>query len=142
MNLEHWVGRYVTVIRINDDRTYSARLDAWDCEQDRIVLGPKLLYIPIGEILKIVPSEPGPFRRGPSAGIQARIYSVGYIIREPIQYANAIHFHSPVMVWRGNQLLRYRTTIVSHTEDEVVLRTGERLSKQEHRFVVRSIRGN
>lgn len=142
MDFEKWLGRHVTVFRINDDRTYSARIDGWDPEEGRLQLGPKPISILSEEILKLVPAEPGPFRRGPSAGITASPHSVGYIMREPLQFDNAIQFHSPVMVWKDDRLVYYKAILASHKETEVVLRSGERLLKAEHCFVVRSVHGN
>ncbi|WP_223066408.1 hypothetical protein [Paenibacillus caui] len=142
MEFEKWIGRHVTVFRINDDRTYSARVDGWDPEKGRLQLGPKPVYISADDILKIMPSEPGPFRRGPAAGVSAHPHSVGYVLNDSLQYENAILFRSPVTVWKGDRVIRYRAIIVAHDKVEVTLRSGEKLLKQEYCFVARSIRGN
>lgn len=142
MDFEKWLGRHVTVFRTNDERTYSARIDGWDPETGRLQLGPKPISILADEVLKIVPAEPGPFRRGPSAGIASRPHSVGYIMKEPLQFDNAVHFQSPVMIWKGDRLVHLHVALSAHNETEVELRSGERLSKRGHRFVVRSVHGN
>ncbi|ANS75056.1 hypothetical protein AWM70_10945 [Paenibacillus yonginensis] len=142
MDLSKWIGRYAAITRLNDERTYSARIEAWDHEKERVLLGPKPVYIPLSEIVKIMPAEPGPFRRGTAAGLAARPHSVGYIMKENVQFDNAIQFRSPVMIWKGDRIVHYRTLISAHDEKEVTLRSGEKLSKLEHRFIVRVIRGN
>ncbi|AWB45238.1 hypothetical protein DCC85_14050 [Paenibacillus sp. CAA11] len=142
MKHERWIGRYVTIFRMDEDRIYTGRIDGWDHEKRRLQLGPKLMFIPLDDILKITVSEAGTHRRGPAAGVAARSHSVGYVMKDPIQFDNAIHFRSPVTVWAGDEVLRYRAVIVAHNSREVVLRTGEVLSKQEHEFVVRSVHGN
>lgn len=142
MEFEKWIGKYVIVYRINDDRTYPMRVEGWDDEQGRMLLGPRAVSLPAEEILKIVPQEPGHFRRGPSAGIPAAPHSVGYIMSRKIQFDNAIHFQSPVMVWKGSRLIHYRCYLGGHNETEVLLKSGDRLLKQDHLFVVRTMRGN
>ncbi|WP_138493167.1 hypothetical protein [Paenibacillus pinistramenti] len=142
MKLSKWTGRYVTIIRRNEERTYSARIEAWDYDRERLLLGPKPVYIPLEEILKIIPADPGPFRRGTAAGLAPRPHSVGYVMNSELQFDNAVQFRSPIMIWKGDRVLHYRSILSGHDAHSVTLRTGERLEKQDHRFVVRSIRGN
>ncbi|MNN69703.1 hypothetical protein D3C81_1855140 [compost metagenome] len=62
-------------------------------------------------------------------------------MRERQQFDNAVYFKSAVTVWKGDQLIAYNTTIVSHTKGSVTLKDGQNLLKSSHIFVVRSLRG-
>lgn len=142
MNYDRWIGRYVTILRVHEDKACSGRIDGWDLEKRRLVLGPKPTFISFEDILKITVTGERPYRWRASAGRTAGRHTVGYKMKDRIQFENAIHFHSPVTIWKGDQVVKLRAVIVSHNAQQVVLRTGEVLNKQEHCFVVRSVRGN
>lgn len=130
--MKHWIGRHVVIERTDGGRsTVEGVLKVWDPVQERAILGPGDLVIPFRSIRRMMPKNAYP-----------ALNSIGYTVRHTIQFDNAVYFGSSVMVWRGNQLIHPMAVLASHDEETVTLTSGQRLRKEEHHFVVRSLRGN
>lgn len=144
MRYEDWIGQEVIVYCQNQDDIYTGTIEGWDEAANKLLLGPRSISVPLDDIIRIQPGSRGKrFARRvmKTKTEKAAPHSVGYIMKNRVQFDNAIYFKSPVTVWRDNQLLHYRTAIHQHNEHEVILITGEKYSKHNHMFVVRSIRG-
>lgn len=144
MRYEDWIGQEVIVYCQDQDDIYTGTIEGWDRAANKLLLGPRSIAVPIEDIIKIQPGSRGKrFARKvmKTRTVKAGPHSVGYIMKNRVQFDNAVYFKSPVAVWRDNQLLHYQTAIQYHNEHEVMLITGEKYSKLSHTFVVRSIRG-
>ncbi|USB34546.1 hypothetical protein [Paenibacillus sp. YPG26] len=144
MRYEDWIGQEVIVYCQSQEDIYTGTIEAWDKAANKLILGPRSIAVPLDDIIKIQPGSRG--RRVARRVLKTKTekaapHSVGYIMKNRVQFDNAIYFKSPVAVWRANKLLHYHTTIHQHNEHEVILITGEKYLKQNHMFVVRSIRG-
>ncbi|MGW8825724.1 hypothetical protein ACWGNU_26775 [Paenibacillus lautus] len=130
--MKHWIGRHVVIQRLDGAKsTVEGVLKGWDPVQEKVILGPGELIIPFRAIHRIMPRNSYP-----------ALNSIGYVVSHTIQFDNAVYFGSCVMVWRGNQLVSSQAILTSHDEDTVTLSNGMILRKDEHDFVVRSLRGN
>lgn len=144
LRYEDWIGQEVIVYCENQDDIYTGIIESWDAAANKLILGPRPIAVPLDDIIKI---QPGSRNRRYARKVmktktdRAVPHSVGYVMKNQVQFDNAIYFKSPVTVWSGNNLLHFRTAIHHHNEHEVILVSGERLDKQKHLFVVRSIRG-
>ncbi|MBP1999267.1 hypothetical protein J2Z69_000286 [Paenibacillus shirakamiensis] len=144
MRYEDWIGQDVIVYCQQQDDIYSGTIEGWDRAARRLLLGPRPMAIPIDDIIRIQPGSRG--RKNARRAIKSKTdkasaHSVGYVMKNHVQFDNAIYFKSPVTIWKGDKLLYFRTVIHVHTDQEVVLASGETLDKTNHVFVVRSIRG-
>ncbi|CAM3530290.1 MULTISPECIES: hypothetical protein [Paenibacillus] len=130
--MKHWIGRHVVIERLDGGRTtVEGILKGWDPVQEKAILGPDELAIPFRAIHRIMPKTAYPV-----------LNSIGYSVHHTIQFDNAVYFGSCVMVWRGDRLIHPKAVLASHDEETVTLTSGQRLRKDEHHFVVRSLRGN
>ncbi|MEK3731074.1 MULTISPECIES: hypothetical protein [Paenibacillus] len=129
--MKHWIGRHVVIQRTDHAMTtVEGVLKGWDTVQEKVILAPGDLAIPFRSIHRI--------RQADSS---AALHSIGYIISHNIQFDNAIYFGSSVMIWKGNRLVAGHAILTAHDEQTVTLSDGRRLLKDEHIFVVRSLRG-
>lgn len=129
--MKHWIGRHVVIQRSDEAKsTVEGVLKDWDTAFERVILTPGDMAIPFRSIHRI--------RQVNSA---AGLHSIGYIISHNIQFDNAIYFSSSVMIWKGDQLVAGQAILTAHDEQMVTLSGGLRLRKDEHTFVVRSLRG-
>lgn len=129
--MKHWIGRRVVVQRRDGGKAaMEGTLKAWDDIQERIVLAPGDIAVPFQAIAKIEQANHSP-----------ALNSIGYMVNHSIQFDNAVYFRSSVMVWRGDTLAAYQAVLTAHDAETVTLSNGMRLRKDEHRFVVRSLRG-
>ncbi|QCT02297.1 hypothetical protein E6C60_1581 [Paenibacillus algicola] len=125
------MGRRIAVQQRDKDKTLTEGvLKSWDTVQERMILSPGEVSIPFHLVAKVEPSDHAPALNG-----------IGYIIQHSIQFDNAVYFRSSVMVWKGDTLTAYQETLTAHDRDTVTLSNGLRLRKDEHCFVVRSLRG-
>lgn len=129
--MKHWVGRRVVVQRRDGAKvTVEGVLKIWDNVQEKIVIVPGDVVVPFHAISKIERSDMSP-----------SLNSIGYKINHSIQFDNAVYFGSHVMVWRGNSLAASQAILRAHDAETVTLSNGTCLRKDEHNFVVRSLRG-
>ncbi|OKP84671.1 hypothetical protein A3844_19475 [Paenibacillus helianthi] len=134
--MKHWVGR--PVIMYCGEEPYTVMkgvLRKWDPAASVAVIGHQEIAVPFRDIVYIKALAPKERSLAPT------LHVVGYVMRERQQFDNAIYFKSAVTVWKGDQLIAYNTTIVSHTKGSVTLKDGQNLPKVGHIFVVRSLRG-
>ncbi|MXO80999.1 hypothetical protein GRP75_25105 [Paenibacillus sp. OT2-17] len=138
--MRQWKGRQVILYHGNNGHTQKVRgtLEKWDDIRKCVILGPKMLAIPFENITHITMLPPGRERR---CRHPAKLNAIGYVMSVPLQFDNAIHFQSAVTIWREDQLIAYNVKLVSHSAHDVILEDGQTLSKEEHLFVVRSLRG-
>lgn len=130
--MKHWIGRHVVIQRLDGAKSMvEGVLKGWDPVQEKVILGPGELVIPFRSIHRIMPRNAYP-----------ALNSIGYVVNHTIQFDNAVYFGSSVMIWRGNRLVSSQAILTSHDEDTVTLSNGMILRKDEHYFVVRSLRGN
>lgn len=129
--MKHWIGRRVVIRRREGGKAeLEGTLKVWDSKLERIILSPGDVTVPFQSIVSIEPMNEKPV-----------LNPIGYIIRHAIQFDNAVYFRSSVMVWKGDRLAAYRAVMTEHDSDTVTLDSGAKLRKDEHRFVVRSLRG-
>ncbi|WP_150265940.1 hypothetical protein [Paenibacillus tepidiphilus] len=134
--MKHWVGR--PVIMYCGEKPYTILrgvLRKWDAAAGVAVIGHQEIAVPFHDIVFIKALAPKERALAPV------LHSVGFCLRERLQFDNAIYFKSAVTVWRGDQLVAYNTTIISHTKGSVTLQGGQHVPKGAHLFVVRSLRG-
>jgi hypothetical protein len=138
--MRQWKGRQVILYHGNNGHTQKVRgtIEKWDDTHKCVILGPKMLSIPFENITYITMLPPGRERRSRQP---AKLNSIGYVMSVPLQFDNAILFQSAVTVWKEDQLIAYNSKLASHTDYDVVLDDGQTLSKEDHLFVVRSLRG-
>ncbi|NMO94733.1 hypothetical protein [Paenibacillus lemnae] len=129
--MKHWVGRHVAVLRRDSAGTVTeGTLKAWDTAQEKIVLSPGDITIPFHLVAKVEQLDHTPALNG-----------IGYRVKHSMQFDNAVYFRSSVMVWKEDTLAAYQGVMTAHDQDTVTLSTGQCLRKDEHQFVVRSLRG-
>ncbi|CAJ1314320.1 hypothetical protein PO903_20445 [Paenibacillus sp. PK4536] len=137
--MKHWEGKKVVVTR---DDEYSSRLygtiQYWDESKNRLILQPGAINVLLNDILYIKELEQLPQELESSA---AELNHIGYIMKLPVQFDNAILFGSQVMIWQGDRLVELQAQIVRHDHQQVVLGNGRILRKSDYRFIVRSLRG-
>lgn len=137
--MRHWIGRHVIVsCGPEGKRKLRGTLEHINYSQQSVVLAPRMLQIPFQDILTIQAAPLLKERRLPSV---AAPHVVGYIMKESLQFDNAIYFQSVVTIWDGDRILAYACRLRSHGPNEVVLQDGRRLDKRRYTFVVRSLRG-
>ncbi|GAB6929663.1 hypothetical protein JCM10914A_36460 [Paenibacillus sp. JCM 10914] len=130
--MKHWIGRHVVIQRTDGIKTtIEGVLKEWDPIQEKVVLGPGELVIPFRSILTIIPKS-----------TQPSLNPIGYVVNHTIQFDNAVYFGSSVMIWRDDQLVISSAVLVSHDEATVTLSNGLILRKDQHDFIVRSLRGH
>ncbi|MGG3282721.1 hypothetical protein [Paenibacillus solani] len=129
--MKHWIGRHVVIQRLDGARsTVEGVLKGWDPIQEKVTLGPGELVIPFGSIHRIMQRNTYPVWN-----------AIGYVVKHTIQFDNAVYFGSCVMVWRGDNLVASQAVLTAHDKNTVTLSNGMILRKDEHEFVVRSLRG-
>ncbi|MEK5060296.1 hypothetical protein BK126_14115 [Paenibacillus sp. FSL H7-0326] len=139
--MKHWVGQRVLVERAGGRKDpVQGILLKWDADAEIIVVGAKRVKIPFSQIVRIHRLPEDAYGKGKKRA-RSSIHTVGYVMRQSIQFDNAIYFKSAVTVWKGVKLISYRTTISSHDDHNVVLEDGTVLDKELYTFVVRSRRG-
>ncbi|GAB6990572.1 hypothetical protein [Paenibacillus pini] len=135
--MKHWTGKRVI---IDCNNKLQPRLKGiirrWDEVNGCVVLGPHEIRVPFDHIIKIV-ALPDGMNACPPADA-----SVSYVMKDEIQFDNAVYFHSSVMIWRGQQLIAMRAILAHHDLNTVTLDNGSVLSKADHSFVVRALRGS
>ncbi|BCG60149.1 hypothetical protein [Paenibacillus sp. URB8-2] len=134
--MRHWVGKPV-IVYLREPQYASMRgvLRKWDSAAGRVVIGHQEIGVPIRDIAMIKALAPK------ERALPPVLYSVGYIMKDRLQFDNAVYFKSAVTVWKGDRLIALNTTLVSHTKGAVTLEDGRTLLKGTHLFVVRSLRG-
>lgn len=138
--MQHWIGRRVMVVRMDGRKDpVQGILLKWDEEAEFVVIGAKRIKIPFAQIARIHALPEDAHNRKKKA--RSSLHSVGYVMRQPLQFDNAIYFRSAVTVWKGPKLIAYRAIIVSHDPIYVELEDGRKLEKDLYTFVVRSRRG-
>lgn len=129
--MKHWIGRHVVIQRLDGARsTVEGVLKGWDPIQEKVTLGPSELVIPFRSIHRIMTKNSYPAWN-----------AIGYVVKHTIQFDNAVYFGSCVMVWRGDNLVASQAVLTAHDKHTVTLSNGMILRKDEHEFVVRSLRG-
>ncbi|MGM1050017.1 MAG: hypothetical protein ACQEXX_28340 [Bacillota bacterium] len=129
--MKHWIGRRVVIQRRDGTKVaVEGVLKTWDSVHEKLVIVPGDVVVPFHAIAKIERAD-----RSPS------LNSIGYKINHSIQFDNAVYFSSHVMVWRGDSLAASQAILTAHDAETVTLSNGIRLRKDEHSFVVRSLRG-
>lgn len=134
--MKHWVGR--PVIMYCGEQPYTIMkgvLRRWDLATSVAVIGHQEIAVPFRDIVYIKALAPK------ERALPPVLHSVGYIMRERLQFDNAVYFKSAVTVWKGDQLVAFNATIIAHTKGSVTLHGGQNLPKGNHTFVVRSLRG-
>lgn len=130
--MKHWIGRHVVIQRLDGARsTVEGVLKGWDPIQEKVTLGPGELVIPFGSIHRIMQRNTYPVWN-----------AIGYVVKHTIQFDNAVYFGSCVMVWKGDNLVASQAVLTAHDKNTVTLSNGMILRKDEHEFVVRSLRGH
>lgn len=134
--MKHWVGR--PVIMYCGDEPYTIMrgvLRKWDQAASMAVIGHQEIAVPFQDIVYIKALAPK------ERAFPPKLNAVGYVMKERQQFDNAVYFKSSVTVWKGDQLVAFNTTILSHTKGSVTLASGQSVLKGNHVFVVRSLRG-
>ncbi|WP_211745386.1 hypothetical protein [Paenibacillus sp. Marseille-Q4541] len=140
--MQHWIGRRVMVVRMDGRKDpVQGILLKWDEEAELIVVGAKRIKIPFAQIARIQTLPEDAHGRGKKKA-RSSLHSIGYIMRQSIQFDNAIYFRSAVTIWKGPKLIAYRATITSHDQFQVELEDGQIFEKDLYTFVVRSRRGH
>ncbi|AKG35577.1 hypothetical protein [Paenibacillus durus] len=134
--MRHWVGKPVIAYLGKPPYiTLRGVLRKWDSAAGRVVIGHHEAGIPIRDIAIIKALAPK------ERALPPVLHSVGYILKDRLQFDNAVYFKSAVTVWKGDRLIALNTTLGSHTKGSVTLEDGRTLMKGTHLFVVRSLRG-
>ncbi|WP_017815778.1 MULTISPECIES: hypothetical protein [Paenibacillus] len=137
--MKHWEGKKVVITR---DDEYHSRLygtiQHWDIEKNRLVLQPGSIHILLNDILHIKELKMLPQDLNSAAW---ELNSVGYLMKQPVQFDNAILFSSKVMIWKDDQLIEPFARLVRHNRERVILDDHRTFTKADHQFVVRSRRG-
>lgn len=140
--MQHWIGRRVIVDRMDGHKDpVQGILLKWDDEAQLVVVGAKRIKIPFAQIARIHALPEDAHGRGKRKA-RSSLHSVGYIMRQPLQFDNAIYFRSAVTIWKGPKLIAYRAVVKSHDQTYVELENGQKLEKDLYTFVVRSRRGH
>lgn len=139
--MQHWVGQRVLVERTGERKDpVQGILLKWDVNAEMIVIGAKKVKIPFSQIVRIHSLPEDAYGKGKKKA-RSGLHPVGYVMRQSIQFDNAIYFKSAVTVWKGAKLISYRTTIKSHNKESVWLEDGTMLEKDLYTFVVKSRHG-
>ena len=129
--MKHWIGRRVVVQRRDGAKVaVEGVLKIWDQVQEKMVIVPGDVVVPFHAIAKVERADLSP-----------SLNCIGYKISHSIQFDNAVYFRSNVMVWKGDFLEASQAILTAHDAETVTLANGVRLRKDEHSFVVRSLRG-
>lgn len=134
--MRHWVGRPVIMFCGEPPyRIVKGVLRRWDASLQAAVVGHQETIVPFRTIVMIKPLAPR------ERALPPKPHAVGYVLKDRLQFDNAVYFKSAVSVWKGDRLLERNIQIASHTKGSVTLTNGRNLVKHNHIFVVRSLRG-
>lgn len=135
--MRQWIGREVIVHYKNNGMAQArGTVERMNYVNKCLILGSGMQEIPFDQIHIIQPLYTDSNKRS-----RTKLHAVGYIISDMIQFDNAVYFQSAVTVWQGEQLMAYNSIIRSHNRDFATMADGRKLSKKDHTFVVRSLRG-
>ncbi|MFM9280637.1 hypothetical protein [Paenibacillus jiagnxiensis] len=135
--MRQWIGRQVIVHYENDGMMQvRGTVERMNYTDKSLILGPGMQTIPFDRISIIQPLHTDSRNRS-----RTKLHSVGYIMSDMLQFDNAVYFQSAVTVWQGERLIAYHSSVRSHDRDFVIIADGQKLSKKDYTFVVRSLRG-
>ncbi|WP_411347494.1 hypothetical protein [Paenibacillus sp. WLX2291] len=137
--MKRWEGKKVVITR---DDEYRSRLygtiQIWDVDKNRLVLQPGSVHVLLNDILHIKELDKLPQDLNSAAW---ELNAVGYVMKQPVQFDNAILFSSKVMIWKGDELIEPFAKLVRHNRERVILDDQRVFAKADYQFVVRSRRG-
>ncbi|CAH0120034.1 MULTISPECIES: hypothetical protein [unclassified Paenibacillus] len=119
----------------------SGTIDEWDENGQYVRLEPEGIVLQFQDIAKIELLE-AVDRIAESPAPSYHAGNIRFVMRNSVQFDNAILFRSAVSVWKDNRMLVLEGIIAEHSEDTVTMTDGRQFPKSECQFVVKSILGS
>lgn len=136
------IGKRVQIF-YGDQMQYkvSGTIDEWDENGQYVRLEPEGIVLHFQDIAKIELLE-AVDRIAESPAPSYLAGNIRFVMRNSVQFDNAILFRSAVSVWKDNRMLVLEGIIAEHSEDTVTMADGRKFPKSECQFVVKSILGS